>query len=102
MYITRRMRDMLIEHLDGSAVPVVNNSNGRTDPVEDGHRRHTRRSLLERGLINERGGFTYITRAGRTKLALALSDWATAIAAASGAIPEFNITIPGGDTTDRE
>jgi len=94
IYITRRMRDMLIEHLDGEAVPIINNSVGKIDAVEAGFRRHTRRRLVERGLITERGGYTFITREGRSELAAALSDWATAIAAASGAIPELNITIP--------
>ena len=96
-YITKRMRDMLIEHMDGAAVPVVNNSVGKSDAVEDSFRRCTRRRLAARGLIVERGRHTFITRKGRSELARVLSGWASSIATTSGVCPEFNINIPEDD-----
>lgn len=72
-YLTRAMRDVLIEHLDGREVRLV---------VGDSHRQKTMASLLDRGMVRPshlRQRHTVITEPGRIALAKALADWAEAL-----------------------
>jgi len=76
MIINQLMRDVLIEHIDGSASISVEID--RSKP----HFRTTA-ALIVRGFIRTDGSLrprrTFITAAGRSALARALADWADAI-----------------------
>lgn len=83
--ITRKMRDVLIEHIDGP-VPVVvpNGPRGGRYARDVAIRARTIRALLGRRLIRGRSDSprpdqTVLTEAGRAELAEALADWADAI-----------------------
>jgi hypothetical protein len=85
MMISRQMRDVLIDHLDGCGVPIV-----RTSVVSSGlhnfeiaARFNTTNALLLRRFIRPdkkiNPTHTFITEAGRKYLAMALADWAEAL-----------------------
>jgi len=87
------IRDMLIEHLDGSPVTLRTTINKKTDPMGDLISLRQRRRLVGylqvRGYLVARvcangvGMETVITQKGRAALASALADWADALVRAA-------------------
>jgi hypothetical protein len=75
------MRDVLIDHLDGAAVIIVEPSNFQgLDARQAGHRLQTTAALIERGLLRPdrevKPRHTTITDAGRAQLCRLLAEYA--------------------------
>jgi len=91
------MRDLLIEHLDNKAVPIVRAVSAKDDGLVAqalAQRCKTMAALLNRGLLRTDGKIraraTIITETGRAELAEALADWADALSRSrwtAGAMP---------------
>jgi hypothetical protein len=79
--IDEKMRDLLIEHIDGSA-PIRVNDPHRTARVNGAIRAGYLRSDRYK---HHRS--TFITEKGRAALAEALGDWADALARIGGTFP---------------
>ena len=85
MSISRQMRDVLIDHLDGCGVPIIRTSacNPGLRNFELAARINTTHALLLRRFIRPdekiNPTHTYITDSGRAALAAALADWAEAL-----------------------
>ena len=107
--LSSKMRDVLIDHLDGRAVPIVKPigaSGGAYKAVEalaasrDADRSLTIRALLTRGFLKHNSNrakpptHTLITEAGRKELGALLGEYADAILRARFEMP------PSGDGAD--
>lgn len=83
--ITRKMRDVLIEHIDGPVpVEVPTGPRGGHHAREVALRARTIRALINNRLLrgktdSPRPTHTVITMAGRAELAEVLADWADAL-----------------------
>ena len=82
--LTEAMRDVLIEHLDGRAVPVVVVAKNGLDGPALGRRQQVVQAMVERGYLKQanattRHPFTTITDKGRARLSEALANWADAL-----------------------
>jgi hypothetical protein len=85
--ISRKMRDVLIDHLDGREVPIIHATEASGMEARDlALKQHTTSALLHRRLLKIDGKLpprtTTITESGRSELCRALADWADALARA--------------------
>jgi hypothetical protein len=88
MTISKVMRDVLIEHIDGRPVRIKPAKTDRTEHADQQLmvKRKTIHALIERGyletVVNAKSCDTVITTKGREELCAALADWAEALVAA--------------------
>ena len=107
--LSSKMRDVLIDHLDGRAVPIVKPigaSGGAYKAVEalaasrDADRSLTIRALLTRGFLKHNSNrakpptHTLITEAGRKELGALLGEYADAILRARFEMPPAGDAVP--------
>lgn len=95
MAISRHMRDVLIEHIDGAVGIVRFCPEGGEKSLALAQRNQTIKSLVGRGLLrtdvgmqHARPSTTAITEAGRAVLAKELADWAEALVQAGYRVEE--------------
>ena len=84
MSISRQMRDVLIDHIDGAPVEIIRVEIAKGDGLRARDlalRLHTTTALLNRGWLKTRSDrkATLMTDAGRAALAEVLADWADAL-----------------------
>ena len=83
--LSRPMRDILIDHLDGTRVPIIRNTAALSGEAaaKAAARYYTTGALLKRGLLRTDQHIptrnTIITEAGRAALCEALANWAEAL-----------------------
>ena len=81
--ISRAMRDVLIEHLEGREVPIVHRPLKGLEASEASIRRTTIQALINRGLLRtdnrSMSRVTIMTPNGRAVLTEILADWADAL-----------------------
>ena len=108
--LSSNMRDVLIEHLDGTAVPIMRVSELRGfRGAAGGDRLRTTQALLARGLLKTNGArssahafqphqkaatHTLITEAGRRELCALLGEYADAITRARFEMPPSGDGLP--------
>ncbi len=94
--LSSKMRDVLIDHLDGAAVPVVKikiSELGGLDASRAADRYITTRALILRGFLKYPSNrakaptHTLITEAGRAELGMLLGEYADALARARSLLP---------------
>ena len=96
--LSTKMRDVLIDHLDGAAVPIIKISElSGLDASRAADRHLTTRALILRGFLKHNSNrakaptHTLITEAGRAELAALLGEYADALIRARFELP------PAGD-----
>lgn len=105
--ISRTMRDVLIDHLDCRAVPILRPSDSSGQDARDRSVRHSvTEALIVRGLLRTDHRYkpqtTIMTEAGRAALAAVLADWAEAIVKAQFKAEEPEVSLrwrPRASTT---
>ncbi len=92
--LSSKMRDVLIDHLDGAAVPIIKISElSGLDASRAADRHLTTRALILRGFLKHNSNrakaptHTLITEAGRAELAALLGEYADAIVRARLELP---------------
>lgn len=92
--LSSKMRDVLIDHLDGAAVPIIKISELSGLDASRGADRHiTTRALILRGFLKHNSNrakvptHTLITEAGRAELCALLGEYADAIMRARLELP---------------
>ncbi len=99
MSISNRMRDVLIEHIDGP-VKIIRATAAGIEAKKAALHRQTAEALIDRGFLRvddpakPRPRYTIITEEGREELCAALADWADALNAARAAGRRSDRPIP--------
>lgn len=104
--ISRKMRDVLIEHIDGNRVEIQRAISSGVDAVAQWGRTLTFDALVKRGFLRPDGPgtltsrprYTVITEAGRAALAETLADWAEALVLAGYSVRHAPLAKPERQT----